>query len=407
MNSSNTEPAADVSSQVLSEFFCPVKPIHVWVLSERTAFKITAAITLAICPVSILLNILVVLAVKRRRELKQHNSNILLASLAVADVLMGAVSMPLTICLDVLILLKRFLSLDVFCRIGYANEMVIYIVSTSSLYHLAVIAWERYLALTKWTKYKVSFTRDRVKNYASIAWLLAVFTVIPARIIKLAGVQYNYVIAVRIVSVLPGFVCILLISYFYIMVYLGVRKRNIETISNVGSIIQAKLASKVAKTTAILTVAVLISFVPSLILLFFGEAFPSLRRSSFFRWTIVMAQLNSLFNPVLYCYRDRRYRDAMLELLNMKKTTAPLRRNFRRIGSVQSVEDVPENNRIPRSRIRSCGSIANLRETDQQRNYGRVERGRRMSAPLSETNRKVFADIHQPKIITRRPEIQS
>ncbi|KAL9988241.1 hypothetical protein ACROYT_G002665 [Oculina patagonica] len=406
MNSSNTDLVANASSQVLSEFFCPVKPIYIWALSERTLFKIATATTIVISSVAILLNILVILAVKLRRELKEHHSNILLSSLAVADVLMGAVAMPLTICLDVLVLLKRFLSPDVFCRILFANEMVLNISGTSSLYHLVVIAWERYVAVTKWREYKVIVTRGRVKKYAKVAWLLAVFMSLPPGIMKLVGVQYKYVVVVNKVSFIPAVVCIILISYFYIMTYLGVRKRDINTISEVRSLITVKLATKVAKTTAMLTAAVLISFVPSFVVLFFGEIFPVLRRSSFFRWAMVLTQLNSVINPVLYCYRDRRYRDAMLKMLKMKKTAAGVQKNVNRIGSVQSVEDVPKNNHTPRSRTRSCGSIPNLRDTDQRRKHGQLEQGRRTSAPSRETIRVICVDIHQPKIIATKSGFQ-
>lgn len=101
MNSSNADLSANASSQVLFSFFCPVEPVFVWVLSETATFKIAAATTIIVCPVAILLNILVILAAKLKRGLKEHNLNILLASLAVADVLMSSISMPVTIALDV------------------------------------------------------------------------------------------------------------------------------------------------------------------------------------------------------------------------------------------------------------------------------------------------------------------
>ena len=100
----STDLVASASSQLLSELFCP--PIQIWVLNDTTVFKITAVATTTICPVTILLNILVILALKNRRALQKKPSNILLTSMALADVLLGAVSMPLTITSDVLVLAK-------------------------------------------------------------------------------------------------------------------------------------------------------------------------------------------------------------------------------------------------------------------------------------------------------------
>ena len=251
--------------------------------------------------------------------------------MAVADVLVGAVSLPLTIISDVLVLAKFLNTRGVFCRIALVNDTVLYIGSCSSVYHLTLIAWERHVAIGEWTNYKVVATRGRVKKFARIAWLLAVLTPIPPSVMKIAGVEYKYIRVVDIACVLPGTVCIALLGYFYIRVYFGMRKWEIEKIREVPCLIKAKLATKFAKTTAILTVVVLISFIPSLVFLLFGEIFPAVRRSSFFRWSMMLAQLNSVFNPVLYCYRDRRFRGAFLEMLKMKKLAACDQRNNRRI----------------------------------------------------------------------------
>lgn len=404
MNSSDTDLVGTASNKVLSEYFCPIKPIHIWVLSDRTMFKVTAAITIILFPVVVLLNILVIMAVKTKRELKEHNSNILLASLAIADLLTGIISMPATISLDVLLLLKRFLNPDVFCMLALINETMLFLGGCSSTYHLAVIAWERYVAIRKLTEYKVIVTRGRVTKYARIAWLVAVVVAFPPRVMKLDAfeVPYKYRQIVSLVGVIPGAVSIILIGYFYILVYLGVRKRNVDAITEVRSLIKAKLARKVAKTTAILTGAVFISFIPSAIYLFFGEAYPLFRRSSYFRWSMMLAHLNSVSNPVLYCYRDRRYREAMLEILKIRKPAPVVKRKVRRNDSIKSLEDPQEKDCKPR--LRSCGSIRKLPNTDDKKTNGNVKRERRSSAPSCETSRVVCVDVHQPKNMRTKPE---
>ena len=139
MNSNNTNLAANVSILAPSIFFCPYKPIFTWILSDKTTFYMTVAIISSACPVTILLNTLVITMVKQKRRL-QYNSNILLANLALADLSVGAVSMPLSITLDAL-LLCNVVNYSI-CGIAFANQLVLYAAVCSSLYHLTVIAWE-------------------------------------------------------------------------------------------------------------------------------------------------------------------------------------------------------------------------------------------------------------------------
>ena len=284
--------------------------------------------------------------------------------------------------------------------------MTLFLGGCSSTYHLAVIAWERYVAIRKWTEYKVIVTRGRVKKYARIAWLVAVVVAILPRAMKLKffEVPYKYRMIASLVGVIPGAVSIILIGYFYILVYLGVRKRNIDTITEVRSLMKAKLATKVAKTTAILTGAVFISFIPSSIYLFFGDAYPIFRRSSYFRWSMMLVHLNSVLNPALYCYRDRRYREAILEILKIRKPKAGVKKNVRRNCCIKSLEDLEEKKGKPR--LRSCGSIRNLPNTDDKKTNGKLKRERRSSAPSSEKIRVVCIDVHHPTSVRRIPEKQ-
>ena len=113
MTTKSTELLGNSSNETRSVFYCPESPQYIWDLNHKTSFKIIVVITVIACPITILLNLLVIIAVKTRRELKK-NSNILLSSMALADLLVGAVSMPLSITLDTLVI-QRVLLLDIIC----------------------------------------------------------------------------------------------------------------------------------------------------------------------------------------------------------------------------------------------------------------------------------------------------
>lgn len=312
MNLNNTELATNDSKRVLSVFFCPSKPVFTWVLSDTTTSYMTVTLICAACPLTILLNIVVITAVKQRREL-QNSSNILLASLAVADLLVGAVSMPFTITLDVLLLCKA-VNYSI-CQIAFANQLVLYAVVCSSLYHLTLIAWERYVAVRKCISYKAIVTRSLVNKCAKLSrsWILAVLTTTPPRILQAADVQYLYIDILSTVLTLPAVICIGLIGYFYTAVYLGVRNHKVNDIRQGPFLIKEKFERKIAKTTGILTAVLLICYLPSVVVLLFGEVLPFLRTSSFFRLSETLIQLNSLVNPLLYCFiLNRHFRNTIL-----------------------------------------------------------------------------------------------
>ena len=163
MTEKNTESLTNSSNQTGQTFYCPESPQFIWDLHHRTSFQITLVITTIACPVTILLNLLVITAVKTRRELKQ-NSNILLSYVALADLLVGAVSMPLSITLDTLVI-HRVLVVDIICTIDFISVSVFHIGCWGSCFHLVLIAWERYVAIAKWIEYKAIVTRGRLKTY--------------------------------------------------------------------------------------------------------------------------------------------------------------------------------------------------------------------------------------------------
>ena len=271
MSRNHTETSATPTTNARSVIHCPQIPNFALDLNETTIHWILCPITFTASLTTIILNALAILAVKKKRELKKP-SNILLSSMAIADLLVGATSMPLTVATDIIII--RQVSYSGFCRLHFATEFLFTLV-WSCLYHLTLIAWERNVAIRKWIDYKVIVTTGRMKKLAIVAWLLAVITTFPPMIMTVVGVDQNIKEAWFIGGSVVAMVCLIIIGYFYTMVYLGVRKRKINEISNVSTLIKAKLESRVAMTCGLITAALILSFVPGIVVGAFGRSFPS------------------------------------------------------------------------------------------------------------------------------------
>ena len=90
------------SNSTRSVFYCPKDPQLPWDLHDTTSPWIFAAVASIISPTAVLLNVLVIIAVKQRKEL-QRASNILLSSMAVTDLLVGSLCVPLSAVLGLLV----------------------------------------------------------------------------------------------------------------------------------------------------------------------------------------------------------------------------------------------------------------------------------------------------------------
>ena len=317
MHLNNTE---TTDNNTRSVFFCPLYPNFTWDLKSTTTSWILVFILAFASPVTILLNLLIIIAVKRRKEL-QKPVNILLSSMAVADFLTGVISMPLSATVHIFIL--RQVSPRYICALEtvISKPMLIFI-CTSSLYHLTAIAWDRYVAIQKSIDYKVIVTKGLLKKLSLVAWLLALFTSVPAFVVAGVGMDHEDLEIKVTVEAAVGLICLIAIAYFYIMVYLGVRKRKINEISQVNALIKAKLESKVAKTTGLLTASLMLSFLPAMGMTFLRNIFSVFAKSSFLGLGETFVLLNSLASPVLYCYKDRKFRKVVLELLGVRKSNA-------------------------------------------------------------------------------------
>ena len=350
------------SNETRSVLICPEKTNFVWDLTETTVPWILVAVVSISSVATILLNSLVIIAVIQSKQL-QRISYILLSSLAVTDLLVGAIIMPLCATVDVLIALQKVHGV---CTLDFVNVHLMYLIFASSLHHLTLIAWERYVVIQKWMDYRTIVTRSRMKKLAIGAWFAALLTTLPGILLEAIGTDPKFEVVWLNIKIALVAAALILIVYFYIMVYIGARKRKLSQISQVSSLVSAKYENKVAKTAGLITVALFFSFLPATVVGALGNFFPTFRKNWAFRLGETLMQLNSLVNPCIYCYRDRRFRNALLLLLRLRKPRATqptdgAARFVRRKKQLGSLKDVAEKHSIETctarlARAASCDS---------------------------------------------------
>lgn len=339
VSGNNQESLANSSRSVFVS--CPNNPLFIWDLKQTLSLQLSIAVTTIACPIIIVLNALVIVAVKKFKKL-QTNSNILLASLACVDLIVGTVSLPLTILLDTLIL-HGTVSEEKICAIDRIAGFVLYSTFNASFYHLILIAKERYAAVVKYAEYKVMVSKVRIKNYVAFPWITTLSTAAIFATLVGAGVPYSVSQILVFILIILWIIGFLVIGYCYLRINVQIQKRLRRRHTRENVSVHAAAENKISYTMLLLTVAILISGVPSIIVFFFASSTSSFRTISANRWAELILQLNSLLDPVLYFYRNVRYRKVALELMGCamsqetQEESGVKRRERRRRNSVPSI----------------------------------------------------------------------
>ena len=101
--------------------------------------------------------------------------------------------------------------------------------------------------------------------------------------------------------------------------YLEFRESRHRVINHLSvQVARANLEKKIAKTGFLLTVALLASFAPTVIFIFLSILFGFSNRDTYL-WSVILSQLNSSASPILYFYRNRRFRNTVLQMLKIRK----------------------------------------------------------------------------------------
>ena len=366
------------------EIFCSSSPQmkSIWDSTQKTSLQLAVVVATVACPFTVLLNIVVIATIKKVRQL-QANSNILIASLAAAGLLVGAVCMPLTISLDTLIL-RGYASENVICTRVLVAMVVLYTAWSASFYHLVIISWERYLAIVKRVEYKIIITKSRVKKYAGIAWVIAFMTIALFFALVVAGIHYEFLLFLDGIFGLGWLTGISIMVNFYRKVYLELRKQKRCQTSQVSFLVKARIERKIAHTACLLTITVFISIVPLMVVFITAPFLPFFRSYTVFRWAEIFLQINSLVNPVLYFHKNKRYRKFALQLFafSTKEKIESEVDIGRPATQHRGVEEPAEHkNALPSRRSVSCPEVIYRRENTRLRVSQVTPMERRMSLP--------------------------
>ncbi|CAH3132811.1 unnamed protein product, partial [Pocillopora meandrina] len=304
-----------------------------------SVLAITAALNIFTCPLAILLNGLVIGAVKTKRYLRTK-SNISLACLATTDFAVGLIVQPFVVTNFSLFFTGSSLQTMISTSVWVFSVVGQTCIAASTL-HLLLMSGERYLAIKHPFAYENGLvTEARIITASGLAWMCAVI-VYGIRVSILPEISFVFISAV-----------ISAVVYCHVVIYKEVRRNTQQIIVNQVSLaVKEKLLKnkRAFNTTVVIVLTLFLCYIPTCVWLILfisldGENSSDVGKIAFFPITFLLF-LNSSINPLIYTARIRHFRVAIFQMLT-RKTLAQAEELEKKMFGANRVGEIqrdPEN----------------------------------------------------------------
>lgn len=263
---------------------------------------------------TVLFNCVTIHAVRKTASLTTPLKTLLL-SLAISDLGIGLLSQPFY----VVVLSRSLQQLNLGCAAYTTFTFVIILFTSASLFGVMAISVDRYMAIHLHLRYQELVTQTRVIIGVTSLWILSailsfIFLWIDPNLFAL-----TFAIAAA--------VCLAITSLLYFKIYAVVRRHNFqirqiqalqtENRHNAPNDEMTSFARKYAVGTFYVYAVFVVCYLPhavSLLAIVIGIG-PHIIMKGMYHYSLTITFLNSSLNPVIYCWKMRHVRHAIIEIL--------------------------------------------------------------------------------------------
>ena len=294
------------------EYFLEVEVDSLEFADVRSAYIANCVFNSFLSYTAIVLNIVTIHALRKASSLSKTLKTLLL-SLAVSDLGIGLFGQPFYTSVLVKLLLQKQTDPD--CHTLLVFGFIISVFLFASYLSVLAISVDRFLAIHLHLRYKELVTHKRVAAVVISIWLLSVFLPLTPSWISL----HKY----SLINLFFHVIGIFLTKAVYIRIYFAARRHKnqiqalqVQEVAENGEIANFVRLLKSAVCVFYVYLVFLVCYVP----FFISEAAKkihgpsiSLSRLSLFSWTLLF--LNSSLNPLIYCWKMRHIRHAIMDIL--------------------------------------------------------------------------------------------
>ena len=270
---------------------------------------------------AVVLNVLVILALRNIPSLPRKTLKTLLLSMSVSDLGVGLVAQPLNIYVlvsNIKFFFKSYIDLDHYDAIFNAHRVVGNVLTYASFFSIVGLSADRFLVIRLQLRYQDAVTHKRAIAGVISFWLLSAFLPL-FRFLEWLPENKSFILFVTI-----QFICLIISGLFYFKIFLALRQHAAQ-VQNVpvecGERIEAVNAARERKA-AFGVFYVYLTFVacylPQISFNIATKIIDIERRNLEYKVNLHATNLlvlNSSLSPLIYCWKMRRIRQAMIDIL--------------------------------------------------------------------------------------------
>ena len=299
-----------------------VPPISQGTLDETSSeaygwLVFIAVISIITCPLTAVMNALVILAVKTIHRLKTK-TNIALACLSTTDLAMGVIGQPAFI-FWVITQMQGSTSAT-YCIRTMLSTILLRVLGFASLSHVAMINVERFIAIKHPLSYEIIVTKNRLVCLSALLWMIVISLTVPFPFVD--NKQIFFIADIHVISL-----CLTTVIFCQVVLFYETRRHE-KRIATQQVSLEARekflKEKKAFKVTATVMVFLILCFLP-LMFAYLIRASNSITTSVDLKYIALstgftLAVLNSMVNPIIYCVRIRQFRVAFIQLIFRKSS---------------------------------------------------------------------------------------
>ena len=284
--------------------------------------------TLAACIVgsifaftAVVLNVLVILALRNIPSLPRKTLKTLLLSMSVSDLGVGLVAQPLNIYVlvsNIKFLSQSYIDLDHYVAVLKTSRVVANVLTYASFFSIVALSADRFLVIRLQLRYQDAVTHKRAIAGVISFWLLS--TVLPLiRFLEWFPENKSFIFFVTI-----QFICLIISGLFYFKIFLALRQHAAQ-VQNVpvesgerNEAVNAARERKAAFGVFYVYLTFVACYLPQICSNIADKIIDIGRPVLVYKVNLHATNLlclNSSLSPLLYCWKMRRIRQAMIDVL--------------------------------------------------------------------------------------------